>query len=923
MSLAELANLLVESAPNARGALLRANQPFDTADLARSLQEICYEVWTDDPPRVSVIVDVINEVANDSGSDEVRAYADWMAAIKSLVAGELEECIDWIESSESRFNVLGKPHLAANTQTSKLYALALLGRYDEAIECGQRALKTFVAHDDLYSAGKIEHNIGNLYWRRDMYRESKPYLDSAHERFTQIDDQRQLAMVENCQAFVMTLQNQFRDAENVYKSALLRAKSNDLTITEAEIETGLSNLYLFEGRYDLALNFMERSRQKYEQLEMRIQSANCELEIADIYLELNLLPEAASFYEKAGSRFAELGMQAELARCSLNHARTLIRLGNTNAAAIELDRAERFYDNEANLVAAGSVNLVRSQMLFDSGDLASAEIQNEKAIAAFEKGENIRLLLFARWMRAEIWVKLGFIENAVADLKETLETAGGLSTQAEYLCRVSLGKLTGDETHLLEAIEIVENSRGYLSSAELRTSFFEDKVAAYNELIKLKLGEGRFEEAFVWHERSRARTLNDEIGNRKDGPASNENLEAIREELTWYHNRINRNSLANADERKKAQDLRKKAAELEAKYAEMSRRLTAGISTDLSGGARFDLDEFRSLLGDTTYLEFVAIDGRITAFVISTSNFKVFPDYADLADVESEITQFMFQIKTGRFIGKLSEANRETASNRLKRHSQVLFDLLIRPLGGAVDGARLTVSPTGAMNYLPFQALHDGCQYLIERTEISYSPGASVLQSCLERSAPQMQKALLVGVTDVVTPNVAVEIDAIGRNFENSICLVDEEATVENLKRESPGNGIIHLACHGKFRQDNPGFSSLALYHEELTVNNIRELSLENCIIVLSACESGLNKVVGGEELIGLTSAFFAAGAGSLVMSLWRIDDEATLALMKNFYSDLLSGKTLTASLRLAQISWIEQDEHPFFWSPFIISGRW
>lgn len=923
MILAELAKLLVESAPGERAALLSAGHPIEWGELARSLQEMCYEVWTDDPHRVSMIVDVISQVAQYSENDEVRAYADWMEAIKSLVAGELESCISWIESSELRFNALNKPHLAAKTQTSKLYALALLGRYDEAIDCGNRALKIFVEHNDLYSAGKIEHNIGNLYWRRDMYSESKPYLESAHERFTQIDDQRQLAMVENCQAFVMTLQNQFRDAETKYKSALLRARSNNLTITEAEIETGLSNLYLFEGRYDLALEFMELSRQKYDQLEMRMQSANCQLEIADIYLELNLLSEAASFYEAAGARFVDLGMQSELARCSLNHARTLLRLGESDAAAVELDRAESLYENEANLVAAGSVNLVRSQMLFDSGDIASAKVQNDKAIAAFETGGNIRLLMLARWLRAEIWASQGSTDAALAELNETLLVAGGISPHIEYLCLVSLGKLTGDETHLLAAIDIVEKSRGGLSSIELRTSFFEEKVTAYNELIRLKLAEGNFEDAFVWHERSRSRTLVDEIENPAGDFDANEKLKAIRQELTWYHNRINRNSLADADDRKKAQELRGRASELESQYAELRRRLSSGNSPGLRVGSRFDLDEFRSLLGDSTYLEFVAIDGRISAFLVTNSEFRAFPDYADLADVESKITQFMFQIKTGRIIAKLSAANRTAAEERLKRHGQELFDLLIRPLGGLIDGKRLAISSFGAMNYLPFHALHDGSQYLIERIEISYSPSASVLRSCLMKRASSRQSAVIVGVTDRVTPNVTVEIDAIGRLIENPICLLDEEATSENLKRECPGKDILHLACHGKFRHDNPGFSSLVLHREELTVNEIRALKLENCLVVLSACESGLNKVVGGEELIGLTSAFFAAGAVSLVMSLWRVDDESTLKLMRSFYSNLIGGESVSASLRNAQLDLMKHDRHPFFWSPFIISGGW
>ena len=195
--------------------------------------------------------------------------------------------------------------------------------------------------------------------------------------------------------------------------------------------------------------------------------------------------------------------------------------------------------------------------------------------------------------------------------------------------------------------------------------------------------------------------------------------------------------------------------------------------------------------------------------------------------------------------------------------------------------------------------------------------------SRLKMSGVDTRNALFVGVTDAVTPNVAVEIETIKRNFVDPVCLLNADATVENLRRECVGKGIVHLACHGKFRRDNTGFSSLVLHNEELTANDVRELELNNSLIVLSACESGLNKVVGGEELIGLTSAFFAAGAGSILMSLWRVNDAATLELMTEFYTNLCSDAEITASLRNAQIASISSGMHPFFWYPFIVSGRW
>ncbi len=148
------------------------------------------------------------------------------------------------------------------------------------------------------------------------------------------------------------------------------------------------------------------------------------------------------------------------------------------------------------------------------------------------------------------------------------------------------------------------------------------------------------------------------------------------------------------------------------------------------------------------------------------------------------------------------------------------------------------------------------------------------------------------------------------------------EATADELKLNITDNGVIHIACHGKYRADNPRFSSLVLDHEELFAHDIEELPLEDRLIVLSSCESGLNDIVAGEEIIGLTRSFFAAGAGAILMSLWRINDKMTTDFMKAFYSHLTAGNAVSSSLRMSQLELLSNGYHPYFWAPFTMSGR-
>ncbi len=169
---------------------------------------------------------------------------------------------------------------------------------------------------------------------------------------------------------------------------------------------------------------------------------------------------------------------------------------------------------------------------------------------------------------------------------------------------------------------------------------------------------------------------------------------------------------------------------------------------------------------------------------------------------------------------------------------------------------------------------------------------------------------------------VRAEVEAVAGFFKDGQLLIDDDLTIEALKQHSGGRGIIHLACHGRFRPDNPGFSSLSFKAEELTVNDIYNLPLAKSIIVISACESGLNDVVRGEELVGLTSAFFAAGASTLVLSLWRVNDASTVEMMTGFYEELVTGVGVAEALSAVQRRLIKRGSHPYFWSPFIVAGR-
>jgi CHAT domain-containing protein len=167
------------------------------------------------------------------------------------------------------------------------------------------------------------------------------------------------------------------------------------------------------------------------------------------------------------------------------------------------------------------------------------------------------------------------------------------------------------------------------------------------------------------------------------------------------------------------------------------------------------------------------------------------------------------------------------------------------------------------------------------------------------------------------------EITALAPLFPEAQVLLDDQATRAALYAYAPTADVLHLACHGEFRPDNPLFSSLRLADGWLTARDAYDLDLRCGLIVLSACETGMTDIAPGDELIGLTRGFFAAGAPSMLVSLWNVDDDSTARLMIDFYKRLRAGDRPAAALRHAQCAALKQYAHSFLWSPFVLFGRW
>ena len=185
--------------------------------------------------------------------------------------------------------------------------------------------------------------------------------------------------------------------------------------------------------------------------------------------------------------------------------------------------------------------------------------------------------------------------------------------------------------------------------------------------------------------------------------------------------------------------------------------------------------------------------------------------------------------------------------------------------------------------------------------------------------------ALLVG--DPLTerqplPSAREEVEMIGRML-GIIPLTGEQATKDEVLRRLCSVALVHIAAHG-----NMETGEIALASNEgvktviLTMRDVLRVQMRERLVVLSCCHSALGEIKA-EGVVGIARAFLGAGARSVVVSLWAIDDEATLGFMKNFYHHLLEGKTASVALNQAMNCMRESEEFSAvkYWAPFVLIG--
>ena len=890
----------------------------------------------------------LTQLAGLSDSPASRAFAEAGRARVLHQQGRHSEANDLYESAIALMRRARLGSEAAILQKQQVAALKYLGRFDEALLTARRARRLLMQYSPAQLA-QLETNIGNVYYQLDNYKKALTYYERAHNLFAESGDDVMRAMVDFSRANIYTEVDKPDEALSLLENAAAAFDAAGLALKAAQCRFHIAYIHFLRGKYNTALNDYERASEELAALGDEQLVAWCNLEMADILLALNAFEDAHDHAMKAQAKFAELGLTYEAAKAALTRGLAALALRRFDEAQNNLAQARQTFVGQKNKIFTAVADLNLAELALQRGDTQEAATRAEAARHIFARQRLASRATYARLVEAQAAYADNQPGKAARLLRIVLREIDALSSPAvEYRSHHLLGRIERQRQrpaagHFRNAVAVIESLRGSIVADEFKSSFLRDKIAVYEDAITACLDEGgadAIDEAFRLVESAKSRSLADLIASyaretlATDARADEElraRLAKLIDDLNWYASRAGLEEEKGEQRRVGlAENYRHEVSRCEKQIARLFRRLEAqhtlpALATDSYVSSA---DELRGALNaDENAIEYFSIGDELCAFVASAERVQLLRHLASKSEVEKAVSALRFQIDKFNYGASYAE----TFFSQLKRaadgHLARLYEQLFAPLAGYLTSDKLIIIPHGALHYLPFHALRHQTAYLIDDFEISYAPSASVLRLCRERAAMSTQNEksatsmLAFGVSESNTPGIEEEIARLSSLFAGSQQLTGAAATRDNLFRMAPQARFLHLASHGYFRRDNPMFSFLKLADSHLNFYSLLDLQLNAELVTLSACHTGVNAIVSGDELHGLMRGFLYAGAPSLVVSLWAVNDRSTTDFMQVMYSQMKAGVSKRTALRQAQLAVKDAYGHPYYWAAFVLMG--
>jgi len=947
------------------GALAAAASPAGLATaLAERLKGEADRHWLIDLHASLRLADATIALGELATEPRIVALGTMARADALRLLGDPRAALVLLDTAADLFQRCGDQVGWARTRISQMPALMLLGLLDDALAVAARARPVLLAHNEVLRVARLDFNTAYAY-------EQLGRTAAALERYAIVAASCQdlgtpeaadlLVMTRVNQAIALTRQGRLSEALASLREArsLFSGGGEALHVAKTDINIGFVSI--FQGRYGPALRALQDARSAFERLAMPVEAVEVGRNILDCYLAIGrpdrvlaLAPaligtcadhglvlqrsevalRQAAAYQQIGQPAAALeslaapdGQMSEVvrARFAVGRARALSAQGAGEAARTEVAVALSAFQTLGLPVEAAQAALLDAQALAVSGSAAAARQAAQSALTA-------ALALGIPWLMASAHALVATLDAAADDLPAA---AVGFA----------------------QAIAALDRMQQYMT-AEMRRGFLsEDHEAIYRSAIIVALRRGQPAETFDLVERAKSRALLEHIGGglqprlRSDDPPARElvtRLAAAREEYQVCCAALSDWGSAQAAAllpSSTPHDLARQIAQCEDRMHGLieALHLRSPAYDDEAGlHGMQTLDPRPYLEPGHVLVSYYALDDDLVIVALDHAGISTtrLPGAwrgvcTDLRLLRLNIQRVVAAIHDGR-AGDVLPGLEHNARGLLRR----LWDRLLGPVAHLIEQAtRVTIAPYGPLHYLPFQALHDGQGYLVQRVPVSVVPSASLLATLHRRAnrrraglgdGPTRRGASLVVGTTLrgALPHIAPELAAIAAHLRGRV-LLDEQATRAAVLAQASQATVLHLATHGWLHPTDALFSYLQMSDARLSTADIMDLDLSCALVTLSACETGRGHLGGGDDLVGFSRAFLQAGADALILSLWQVEDRSTACLMDVLYASLAAGQAKDEALRVAQLALLTgatepmalPTTHPYFWAPFVLVG--
>lgn len=890
-------------------------QPDDFVDIKVEQKGLDVTAKIDAPGKLPTVeVDRLN---GDSGPEAIPLLAEVAGCYRVELTG----------SGSGNYQILVPPKRKA-TPTDRRNAAGALAysqglvelkakQKKEAEKAFRKALESWVASGYLAGQADTNYQLEKLLHDRDARREALPFLEKASVLYHGLGNPQQEAIVLNDLGMAHSDLEGMDQALPFYERALELARKIKDSKLEASILYNRGKMYTTSSEFKKALTDLDTALEIRRRLQDDpLAEARTLLALCDVYSELGQADVTLRLSRQSleilkhhrdphleGLTFMSLGGAYQ------NKGNNKLAISHSQRAFALLQNTGYFHDEATAL-----------------NNLATAYFavgRYQEALNAFQHCQRIFEAHELNSASAVAWINVGWVLATLKRYRDASEAYGRSLTMVhdknrpmlEVEANYGLAWTEWQRGNPIIARGFIEKSlasmevlRNKADRAELRSSFLARRQGLYDLKVEILMAQHQREpvkgydlEAFEASERARSRTLLDVLEGRPVLPAL-----SVRD-----------------------------------------------IQRQVLGS------------GDVVLLEYFLGAQRSYLWVVTSSSFTRYVLPASRAQVEA----------LAREVRGLLDTSNKRETRSLAIHKSIdLSRLLFGQVAGRLKGKKLLIVAPPALQYIPFGALPEdkgdsrwqGSSWprsLSIDHEITVELSATVLATLrrLHESRPLPSKSIAI-LADPVFSVTDVRVDgkaAPGRAAETPPFprLQYSQSEAEAIAAQAWGgrplqvlgfdanrkqvlSGILkdyrylHFSAHGVLDEENPGRSAvvLSLVDREgkpidgyLRAEEIAKLELPADLVVLSACKTGLGREIRGEGLVGLTQAFFTAGASRVMVSLWDVDDQATATLMGRFYQNLQKHLTPTAALKEAQI-WMWQQPRwnaPSYWAGFVLRGEW